>query len=141
VPRSITVGRGIFLTSDAEHLSRHTVCKNGESAIVQEYLARPLLLDGFKFDLRIYVLVTSFSPLRVFMYKDGLVRLSTSRYQAPNKRNINDLFMSGHIRHTFDLSSAFRGPRHAPPASWYGLLSGHTYRMRVGTLGILFDAC
>ena len=87
------MGRGIFLTKDAEQLSRHTVCKNGESAIVQEYLARPLLLDGFKFDLRIYVLVTSFSPLRVFMYKDGLVRLSTSQYQAPNKSNINDLFM------------------------------------------------
>ncbi len=34
---------------------------------------QPLLLDGFKLDLRVYVLVTSCNPLRIFIYKDGLV--------------------------------------------------------------------
>ena len=38
-------------------------------------LLQPFLLDGFKCDLRVYVLVTSCSPLRVFIYKDGLVSL------------------------------------------------------------------
>lgn len=32
-----------------------------------------MLLDGFKFDLRVYVLMTSCDPMRIFMYKDGLV--------------------------------------------------------------------
>lgn len=40
----------------------------------------PLLLDGYKFDLRIYVLVTSFNPLEAFIYKRGFVRLATVPY-------------------------------------------------------------
>lgn len=35
---------------------------------------QPFLLDGFKLDLRVYVLVTACNPLRIFIYKDGLVR-------------------------------------------------------------------
>ena len=37
----------------------------------------PHLIDGFKFDLRIYALITCVNPLRVYVYKDGIVRLAT----------------------------------------------------------------
>lgn len=46
-----------------------------------------------KFDLRIYVLLFGINPLRIFFFKDGLVRFATEPYQKPNESNIDNLFM------------------------------------------------
>ncbi|XP_055710939.1 tubulin monoglutamylase TTLL4 isoform X2 [Phlebotomus papatasi] len=48
--------------------------------IVQRYVERPMLIDGSKFDLRLYVLVTSMNPLKVYMHTDGLARFASVRY-------------------------------------------------------------
>ena len=55
--------------------------------VVSEYVGKPLLIDGFKFDLRFYVAITSINPLRLYIYKDGLVRFATQKYNL--KRNAN----------------------------------------------------
>ena len=52
----------------------------GNPFIVSEYISNPLLFDGFKFDLRVYVAVTSINPLRIYVYEEGLTRFATSRY-------------------------------------------------------------
>ena len=59
-----------------------------EHTIVQEYLDKPFLLDGYKMDLRLYALVTQCDPLRIFLYQDGLVRLSTEKYANPTEENM-----------------------------------------------------
>ena len=46
---------------------------------------RPHLLKGFKYDLRLYVLITCFEPLTIYLYKDGLVRFATQPYNTKNK--------------------------------------------------------
>lgn len=45
-------------------------------------------MEGYKFDLRIYILVTSCDPLRIFLYNDGLVRMGTEKYHAPTEDNL-----------------------------------------------------
>ena len=55
--------------------------------VMQRYLKNPLLLNGYKFDLRIYVLVTSVNPLEAFVYKQGFGRFSTVPYNLdPNDK-------------------------------------------------------
>lgn len=61
--------------------------------MVQRYLSRPFLIDGLKFDLRIYVLVAGVDPLRVFIFREGLGRFATETYVAPNKENMEDVCM------------------------------------------------
>jgi hypothetical protein len=43
--------------------------RQSTSMLAQEYIVDPLLLDGFKFDLRVYLLITSVNPLRAYCCK------------------------------------------------------------------------
>uniref|UniRef100_A0A672SGL3 Tubulin tyrosine ligase-like family, member 7 n=1 Tax=Sinocyclocheilus grahami TaxID=75366 RepID=A0A672SGL3_SINGR len=86
-PANGAMGHGISLIRNCEKLPVQ------EHFIVQEYLDKPFLMEGYKFDLRFYILVTSCDPLRVFLYNDGLVRMGTEKYHMPNESNLNQLYM------------------------------------------------
>lgn len=47
--------------------------------VVCRYLHKPYLIGGSKFDLRIYVYVTCYDPLRIYLFRDGLVRFASCK--------------------------------------------------------------
>jgi len=48
--------------------------------VISEYISNPHLIEGLKYDLRVYVLVTSYNPLIIYMYDDGLARFATDKF-------------------------------------------------------------
>jgi tubulin polyglutamylase TTLL6/13 len=50
-------------------------------------------MEKMKFDLRLYVLVTGVNPLRIYLSKEGLARLSTKLYDEVDDDNLNDMMM------------------------------------------------
>ena len=72
-PCASSQGKGIFLVTRFSEIPRkeYVVCK---------YISNPLLIDGFKFDLRVYVAITSIHPLRIYLYNEGLVRFATQKF-------------------------------------------------------------
>jgi len=78
-PAASSCGRGIRV------ISRKTKLKRKKGYIVSKYISNPHTLNGFKYDLRIYVVVTCFNPLRIYMFQDGLARFATEAYSSHTK--------------------------------------------------------
>ncbi|XP_041365968.1 tubulin polyglutamylase TTLL4-like isoform X2 [Gigantopelta aegis] len=60
--------------------------------IVQRYLSRPYLINDSKFDMRLYVYVSCYDPLRIYIYEDGLARFASCKYSSSMK-TLNNKFM------------------------------------------------
>jgi hypothetical protein len=77
-PAGGSQGKGIFITQKFEDLEAD------RTAIAQEYIRRPLLLDGLKFDLRVYVIVVGLGAgQKAFIVEEGLARFCTKVYTEP----------------------------------------------------------
>ncbi|KAJ0177247.1 hypothetical protein K1T71_007256 [Dendrolimus kikuchii] len=84
-------GAGIFLINklsklkkwsreSKKYLQHHLTSK--DTYVISRYIDNPLLIGGKKFDLRIYVLVTSFRPLKAYMFRNGFCRFCTMKYDT-----------------------------------------------------------
>lgn len=119
-PNASSQGKGIFLVESLESLQM------SEPYVVSRYIANPYLINNLKFDLRIYVLVTSYDPLHIYLYNEGLTRFASEEYipigykknrfmhltnYSVNKRNEkyiqNQDYKQDNVGHKWSLSALF----------------------------------
>lgn len=110
-PAQGTNGRGIFLhradgkAREEEEEEEPEPAANGTPALPKCFLAHdgvacryvdpPLLIDGLKSDVRLYVLVTSFHPLVAYTYHEGLARFATEPYSTASASDLEN--RCGHL--------------------------------------------
>ncbi|KAK2957420.1 putative Tubulin glycylase 3A [Blattamonas nauphoetae] len=82
-------GRGIKCFNRLDDIYSYT--RSGEDNwLVQKYIERPLLVHRHKFDIRVWVLLLSLSPLVIFVYQRPYLRLSSSLFSASPEDLAND---------------------------------------------------
>jgi len=98
-PTGKAQGKGIFLINSLQQTKRWAnasyvggphdgVSTKGEEAyVVSRYVDDPLLIGGYKFDLRLYVVVTRFRPLRAFVSRLGFARFCAAKYVSPRSES------------------------------------------------------
>ena len=80
-PNAMSRGRGIHLVTNPDDISVDEAC------IVSRYIDNPLLINSTKFDIRLYIVLTSIDPLRIYVYNEGLARFCTEKYDPSAKDN------------------------------------------------------
>ena len=83
-------GDGIYLFKNPTDIPQGTLLRN---SVVQQYVGNPLLIDGYKFDLRLYVLIAQLDPLEAFLCTEGLARFCTEKYEKPTLKNLSKSYM------------------------------------------------
>jgi tubulin polyglutamylase TTLL1 len=99
-PAGKSQGKGIFLVNKLNQLKKWAANSKQpfqsvslkESYVISRYIENPLLVGGKKFDLRIYVLVTCYRPLKAYLYYNGFCRFCTEKY-TPDIGEIDNMFI------------------------------------------------
>jgi len=81
-------GQGVFPVTETEEENLKIQYQNGSlcgqdnsSTLIQYMIHNPLLLEGRKFDFRVYMLVASTNPMITYSY-DGYLRVSLTEYDS-----------------------------------------------------------
>jgi tubulin polyglutamylase TTLL4 len=108
-PGASSCGRGIRLFHGIPPMPRGV--GREKEMVCQRYIGNPLLIYGRKFDLRLYCVVTSFDPLRIYLFDEGLVRFAAEKYRGPDQDldNIHVHLTNYSVNKTAELSRESNG--------------------------------
>ncbi|WP_108445729.1 PqqD family peptide modification chaperone [Halomonas denitrificans] len=80
-PTNASKGKGVRVLSDVAEAPL------ARDWLVQEYLANPHTIRGHKYVLRLYVLISSLAPLRVYLYRQGFAKLASEPWDPDDADN------------------------------------------------------
>ncbi|KAJ1484556.1 tubulin-tyrosine ligase family-domain-containing protein, partial [Baffinella frigidus] len=86
-PAGKSRGRGIQVLTSLSQILAFTTDPAAHSTdrwIVQKYVEDPLLVDGHKFDIRQWVLVSDWNPVTVWLYQECYLRFALSKWSTDN---------------------------------------------------------
>ncbi|KAL6752058.1 tubulin-tyrosine ligase family-domain-containing protein [Haematococcus lacustris] len=141
-----------WILKTAQHLGKGLVLLPEEQAapakpyvVAQRYVGNPLLIEGRKFGLRVWVLVTGQSPLRAYMHSNGLVLFSTHHAQLTIPSSVCDPLRCDPLRCDPLRCDLLRcDPSRYDAASWQGSGSagvglGHVTNYAQNMDGMVWD--
>ena len=76
-PTQNSQGRGIYILENPNEVSG--------SCLITKYIPNPGTLKGRKYDMRLYVLITSYDPLIIYLHNNGIVRIASEEYKLDLK--------------------------------------------------------
>ena len=88
-PKNGNTGKGIHIFKSLKN--------EANEFLITKYIINPHIINGKKYDLRIYVLITGLKPLRIYLNKEGLVRISAEKFNL-NEDNLDNNFI--HLTNT-----------------------------------------
>ena len=86
-PGGTSRGRGIEIHTDLEDLLKSIMVSKDTIWVTQKYIEKPLIIIGKKFDMRVWILVTSAEPLKVWMFTRPYLRFTSEDYDANQLKN------------------------------------------------------
>ena len=77
-PVASSRGRGIRLLTDLDNIPK--------KILATHYIYNPHLINGKKYDLRLYLLVTGYTPLKIYLFDNGLARFCSEEYDLDTEK-------------------------------------------------------
>jgi hypothetical protein len=82
-PKTGSLGEGIYIFQN--------LTSTPDVYLISKYISNPHLINKLKYDFRVYVFITGLAPLKLYLYKEGMVRFATEEYTI-DKNHIAELY-------------------------------------------------
>ena len=130
-PKLMSLGIGIHIF--------HNLSDVYDEYIITKYIHNPHLINKLKYDFRIYVLITGLKPLKIYLYKEGIIRFATEEYSLDiNKIDDSFIFLTN-VAHNKNNINNYKKPINADTeegSKW----SFQVYKNYCKKNGINFDS-
>ena len=84
-------GKGIQVCESIKEIKDYINSNHRNTYIIQKYITNPLLIDGRKFDIRCFALLTSVNGMKKgYFYQGGYLRTSSHKFEL---NDVQDKFI------------------------------------------------